>query len=191
MARIPKRKFFQSKDNYYVANKTFPHVPVTSLPTFVLKKVPSVGKTYRTGWPRGIAGRTFIVERSLLYGKRRRGKPPGPARMRGDLIAAYVRQRQQDKPRRKLDMDIVKETAAFFKVDPKTVWNALKVADRRGRTIYAQWYVAYLLSVRGPFTLTTPPPMTPVTLPSPADFPNDPHAALLSGQPSYSKCGDR
>jgi hypothetical protein len=181
--------FFQSKDG-----KLFPMVPpVAPRPIFVSKKVLSGGKTYRTGWPRGIAGRTFIVERSLLYGKRRRGKPPEVARRRRDLIAAYVRELQvhelrdrlQGKPRRSWTKILVPRAAAFFKTHQDTVWRALR-ARHRGRTIYAQWYVAYLLTCTqwsdALPTLATPPPIAPVKVPTPADFPNDPHTVLLSGR---------
>jgi hypothetical protein len=121
MAHDPKtmNTFFQSEDG-----KLFPMVP-PRLFAVDLKNMSSV--THRTGW-RG-TGRAFIADTGK---KRRRGKPFLAARMRGDLIVAYVRELQRDKPRRKLDADIIKQTAAAFKVDPKTVWNALRLDRKLG-----------------------------------------------------------
>ena len=166
--------FFQSKDG-----KLFPMTRCYTLP-----HANFVGETYPTGW-RG-TGRAFIAETG---GKHRAGKPFAAARMRGDLIVAYVRELQQDKPRRKLDGDIILQATRHFKVDPKTIWNALRL-DRKlgpyapiplgwigpiryGRTIYTQVVRA------APGTPVTPAPMAPVKIPTPADFPNDPHAYLL------------
>jgi hypothetical protein len=109
--------FFQSKDG-----KLF---PVTrrcyTLPANI------VGKTYPTGW-RG-TGRAFIAETG---GKRRAGKPFAAARLRGDLIVAYVRQLQRDRPgpRGTFSGQIIMDAAARFKTDTATMWRALR-RDRK------------------------------------------------------------
>jgi len=174
------KTFFQSKDG-----KLFPMVPVTRCYTWPFANI--VGKTIPTGWPRG-TGRAFIAETGA-NAKRKRGKPFLAARVRGDWIVAYVRELQRDQPHRKLDMDIIKQAARFWKVDPKTVWNALRL-DRKlgpyapipldwigpiryGRTIYTS-------VVRGPPASITPAPMAPEKVPGPEDFPDNPYAALLS-----------
>ena len=177
--------FFQSKDG-----KLFPMTPVTLTPVTRCYTWPRDDitwlKTIPTGW-RG-TGRGFVADTG---GKRRAGKPFAAARMRGDLIVALVRQLQQDKPRRKLDGDIIKQASNAFKVDPKTVWNALRLDRKLGPGTYApipigwigpiRWYgrTMYTQVVRAPGTSVTPAPMAPVKIPSPADFPNDPHAYLL------------
>jgi hypothetical protein len=83
-------------------------------------------KTYSTGW-RG-TGRPFFAE---TVGKRRAGKPPAAARLRGDQIVAFVHELQRDQPRRKLDGDIIRAAMRRFRVSSaQTIWNALK-ADRK------------------------------------------------------------
>ena len=114
--------FFQLKDGKLFAMTP----PVATPPIFVLKKVLSGGKTYPTGW-RG-TGRAFIADTG---GKRGHGKPPAAARLRGDLIVAYVRELQRDNPRRKLDSDIIRAAMRHFRISSaQTIWNALK-ADRK------------------------------------------------------------
>ena len=81
---------------------------------------------FSTGW-RG-TGRTFTAK---IVTKRGRGKPQTAARLRGDLIVAYVRELERTSPE-KMDIHIVPKVAALFGVGVATVWNALRVDRKPG-----------------------------------------------------------